>query len=66
MPLMDYGSQWKFHRKLARSALSPESVKKYRYIQEQLAMMMCELFLHKPREFDNHIRLYVIITAILD
>ncbi|KZP26341.1 cytochrome P450 [Athelia psychrophila] len=57
MPLMDYGPQWKFHRKLARTALSPESVKKYRYIQEQLAVMMCQLFLHKPREFDDHIRL---------
>ena len=58
MPLMDYGPEWRFHRKLVRTALSPEAVKKYRPLQEQLAVLMAQLFLERPAEFDNHIRLY--------
>lgn len=58
MPLMDYCSKWKMHRKLARVALSPEATKKYHRTQEQLAVMLCQLILRKPKEFDNHIRLY--------
>ncbi|KAF7972024.1 hypothetical protein HWV62_19237 [Athelia sp. TMB] len=57
MPLMDYGPAWRFHRKLVRAALAPEAVRKYRPLQEQLAVLMAQLFLVRPAEFDDHIRL---------
>lgn len=57
MPLLQYDHQWRLQRKLARTALSPDAVKKYHHIQAKLAALMCQSFLENPVKFRDHIRL---------
>ncbi|OSC96472.1 cytochrome P450 [Trametes coccinea BRFM310] len=57
MPLLPYGPEWRTQRKLAHSALSPSSVKKYHIIQEDLAAMLCREILDDPKDFFSAVRL---------
>ncbi|KAG2335457.1 cytochrome P450 [Suillus weaverae] len=39
MPMLQYGTTWREHRKLSRMALSPDAVKRYHRVQEDIIAM---------------------------
>ncbi|PCH34875.1 cytochrome P450 [Wolfiporia cocos MD-104 SS10] len=57
VPLLPYGEEWRAHRKLAHTALSPTAVKKYHIIQEDFAALLCNDLLSKPEDFFSLVRL---------
>ncbi|EED79605.1 predicted protein, partial [Postia placenta Mad-698-R] len=57
MPLLPYGEEWRAHRRLAHTALSPAAVKRYHGVQEDLAALLCQRLLQSPEDFFNHVRL---------
>lgn len=57
MPLQQYDEKWRLQRKLARTALSSDAVKKYYDVQVQAAAVMCQSFLTDPSHFRDHVRL---------
>ena len=58
-PLLSYNDEWRIHRKLSHIALSPNAIKQYYYIQEDLAALLSQQFLEAPEKFVDHVRLYV-------
>jgi cytochrome P450 len=57
MPMLQYGSTWREHRKLARTALSPDAVKKYHKVQEDIVAMFVNSLLEQPADFVSQLRL---------
>ncbi|EED84236.1 predicted protein, partial [Postia placenta Mad-698-R] len=57
MPLLPYGEEWRAHRRLAHSALSPTAVRRYHGIQEDMAALLCMRLLREPEAFFSHVRL---------
>ncbi|KAI0746370.1 cytochrome P450 [Daedaleopsis nitida] len=57
MPLLSYGEEWRAHRKLAHTALSPTAIKRYHIVQEDLAAILCKQILELPDDFFTHVRL---------
>jgi len=57
MPMLQYGPTWREHRKLARMALSPDAVKKYHKVQEDIVAMYVDSLLEQPAEFASQLRL---------
>ncbi|TFK68106.1 cytochrome P450 [Pluteus cervinus] len=57
IPLLQYGPTWKQHRKLTHIALSPEAVKKYYGVQEDIASMYLNGLLDEPQKFIPLLRL---------
>ncbi|KAF8885234.1 cytochrome P450 [Gymnopilus junonius] len=57
MPLLQYDDKWRLQRKLARTALSGDAVKKYHGVQSHVAALMCNSFLTDPAHFRDHTRL---------
>ncbi|KAI0087992.1 cytochrome P450 [Irpex rosettiformis] len=57
MAMMSNTKTWQLHRKLAHTAFSQESVKKYMPIQENIATLMSLAFLADPEHFIDHVRL---------
>jgi len=57
MAIMNYGKTWREHRKLTHIALSPDAVKQYYRVQEQIALLLMKGLLDTPQEFDSLLRL---------
>jgi cytochrome P450 len=57
MALMSNNKVWQMHRKLAHTALNPESVKKYHTAQEDIAILLNIALIEHPEHFIDHIRL---------
>ncbi|KAI0812779.1 cytochrome P450, partial [Irpex lacteus] len=57
MAMMSNTKTWQLHRKLAHTAFSQESVKKYQPTQEDVAILMSTSFLEDPEHFIDHVRL---------
>ncbi|OJA16744.1 hypothetical protein AZE42_09320 [Rhizopogon vesiculosus] len=57
MPMQQYGPTWREHRKLARVALSPDAVKKYHKVQEDIVAMYVDTLLEHPVDFGSQLRL---------
>ena len=57
MPLQQYDEKWRLQRKLARTALGSDAVKKYYDVQTQATAVMCQSFLMDPSHFRDHVRL---------
>ncbi|KAH7907412.1 cytochrome P450, partial [Hygrophoropsis aurantiaca] len=57
MPMLQYGAAWRAQRKLAHIALSPEAVKKYHTVQENIAAMYVNSLIEKPEDFASQLRL---------
>jgi cytochrome P450 len=55
--MLQYGSTWREHRKLARMALSPDAVKKYHKAQEDIVAMFISSLLEQPADFASQLRL---------
>ncbi|KAI3614781.1 cytochrome p450 [Moniliophthora roreri] len=55
-PLMNYGPEWREHRKLAHGSLSSAAVKRYHRVQEDIAAVLCKELLNDPTNFYNHAR----------
>ncbi|OCH86919.1 cytochrome P450 [Obba rivulosa] len=63
---LPYGEEWRAHRKLMHSALSPLQVREYHGIQADAAALLGKALLETPDEFWTLVRTYVgkIIIAI--
>ncbi|KAI0635409.1 cytochrome P450 [Trametes polyzona] len=57
MALMSYTDEWKAHRRLAHVALSPNAVKRYHVVQEDLAALLSQAFVDNPEDFFSQVRL---------
>ncbi|KAJ7810310.1 cytochrome P450 [Mycena olivaceomarginata] len=57
MAIMSSTRTWRYHRRLAHIAFSPESVKKYYGTQEDIAVLMTRGIIDEPEHFIDHIRL---------
>ncbi|KAF9489452.1 cytochrome P450 [Pleurotus eryngii] len=57
MPLRMHDHGWKLQRKLARSAMSLDAVKRYHPLLEEVATMLSESLRVDPETFTHHIRL---------
>ncbi|KAG1726072.1 cytochrome P450 [Suillus paluster] len=57
MPMLQYGTTWREHRKLSRMALSPDAVKKYYGVQEDTIAMYVDTLLEHPMDFASQLRL---------
>ncbi|KAG1849428.1 cytochrome P450 [Suillus subalutaceus] len=57
MPMLQYGTTWRAHRKLSRMALSPDAVKKYHRVQEDIIAMYVDSLLEHPMDFASQLRL---------
>ncbi|KAG1780854.1 cytochrome P450 [Suillus placidus] len=57
MPMLQYGATWREHRKLSRMALSPDAVKRYHRVQEDIIAMYVDSLLEHPAEFASQLRL---------
>lgn len=58
--MLEYGPTYKQQKKLTHLALSPEAVKKYHAVQEDLTALYLRAVLEQPDEFIGHLRLCVI------
>ncbi|EEB91337.1 hypothetical protein MPER_10316 [Moniliophthora perniciosa FA553] len=56
-PLLNYGPDWREHRKLAHGSLSLTAVKQYHHVQENIAAVLCKELLDDPTNFYNIARL---------
>lgn len=65
MPLRMHDHGWKLQRKLARTAMSLDAVKKYHPLLEDVAAMLCESLRVDPGTFTHHIRLYVPLHLLI-
>ncbi|KAF4571534.1 hypothetical protein EYR36_008874 [Pleurotus pulmonarius] len=59
MPLRLHDRGWKLQRKLARTAMSPDAVKQYHPLLEDIAALLSESLRETPEAFGVHIRLAV-------
>jgi hypothetical protein len=57
MAVMNYGKTWREHRKLTHIALSPDAVKQYYRVQEEIVLLLMKGLLDTPQEFDSLLRL---------
>ncbi|KAI0635410.1 cytochrome P450 [Trametes polyzona] len=57
MVLLPYGDEWKAHRRLAHIALSPNAVRQYYTVQEDLAASLCQAIVDDPEDFCSQIKL---------
>ena len=57
MAMMSNTKTWQMHRKLAHTAFSQESVKKFIPVQEEIAALMGLAFIEDPENFIDHVRL---------
>ncbi|KAJ3743519.1 cytochrome P450 [Lentinula detonsa] len=66
LPLMSLGKAMNLHRRLARTVLNQEIIKKYHPVQEDVAALMAESLLQNPDNFAKTIRLATarIITTV--
>ncbi|EMD36021.1 hypothetical protein CERSUDRAFT_52757, partial [Gelatoporia subvermispora B] len=48
---LPYGEEWRAHRKLLHTALSPTQVKEYQNMQEDIAASLCKGLLETPEDF---------------
>lgn len=55
--LMNYGKTWRELRKLTHIALSPDAVKQYYRVQEQITLLLMKELLDTPQKFDSLLRL---------
>ncbi|KAF4597560.1 hypothetical protein EYR40_008022 [Pleurotus pulmonarius] len=60
MPLRLHDRGWKLQRKLARTAMSPDAVKQYHPLLEDIAALLSESLRETPEAFGVHIRLFVL------
>ncbi|KAF7432586.1 hypothetical protein PC9H_004528 [Pleurotus ostreatus] len=56
-PLLPCDDVWKLHRKLARTALSPDAIKKYHIVQEDIAALLNKSLCDDPDDFRQTFRL---------
>ncbi|KDQ29819.1 hypothetical protein PLEOSDRAFT_1039344 [Pleurotus ostreatus PC15] len=56
-PLLPCDDVWKLHRKLARTALSPDAIKKYHIVQEDIAALLNKSLCDDPDDFRQNFRL---------
>ncbi|ESK91872.1 cytochrome p450 [Moniliophthora roreri MCA 2997] len=54
--LMNYGPEWREHRKLAHVSLNATAVKRYHPLQEDIAATLCRELLDDPKNFYEHAR----------
>jgi cytochrome P450 len=57
MPLLPYGPEWRYQRRLANAAMNGDAVKKFYRTQEQHVTAFLADLLREPGQFDNHLRL---------
>ena len=55
--MMNYGRTWREHKKLIHVAVSPETIRKYYRVQEQMASLLLIGLLEAPENFDSLFRL---------
>ncbi|KAH9950527.1 cytochrome P450 [Amylocystis lapponica] len=56
-PFLQYGEEWRAHRKLAHIALSAKASQRYHPMLEDLAALLAEMLLKTPEDFSSHVRL---------
>ncbi|KAF4601638.1 hypothetical protein EYR40_004837 [Pleurotus pulmonarius] len=56
-PLLPCDDVWKLHRKLARTALNPDAIKKYHVVQEDIAALLNKSLCDDPNDFRESFRL---------
>jgi len=63
---LQYGEEWRIHRKLAHSVLSPAAVKQYHIMQEDIVAAFGKSLLDTPEDFVSLLRMSTgrIIIAI--
>jgi cytochrome P450 len=54
---MQYGSEWREHRRLAHSVLNSESVKQYENLKKEHIIMLLRSLISAPKSFDDQLRL---------
>ncbi|KAH9942871.1 cytochrome P450 [Amylocystis lapponica] len=56
-PLLQYGEEWRAHRKLAHIAMSAKACQRYHPMLEDLAALLGEMLLKTPEDFISHVGL---------
>lgn len=57
MALIEYGSKYRYLRKLTQTVLGPEATNKYHLLQESIAITYMHDLLTAPKKFDEQLRL---------
>lgn len=57
MALIEYGSKYRYLRKLTQTVLGPEATNKYHSLQESIAITYMHDLLTAPKKFDEQLRL---------
>ena len=57
--MMNYGEQWKRHRKLFHQHFNQNAVDKYQHIQMRESRALLRRIRTNPDQFMDHIRMYV-------
>ncbi|TDL19969.1 cytochrome P450 [Rickenella mellea] len=57
IPMLQLGPMWQRQRKIAHSHLSPDAVKKYYSVQEDIISLYLNSLIENPENFDSELRL---------
>ena len=64
--LMQYGQQWREHRRAIHRSFHPEVVSQYNHVQEEVTRALLRDLLESPEAFIDHLGRYVPLTTSTD